>query len=366
MQLKRFCVFLLTLLFLVSCIREAPLSPEADIVAFSFPENIALSDAIMNGTNIAITVRKGVDLTAIVPTITVTEGATIHPAADEPRDFTSPVTYTVVSQDQRYQQTYTVQAITYSFYKYDFEDWEQPSSFKYETPVEYDQDGNKVVHWDSSNRGVVIYNQFPTAAEFPVHSTVKHATGALAAEMVTDVGPGNILGVMYIPVVAGSLFTGVMDPLSAMIDPLLATQFGQPCDEKPLRMRGKYIYKPGTGDYLDPKGNVLPGVKDSCAVYTVFFKIDKDVQMLNGANIRNHPNIVAMAMMPDEQRAGSEGNDFVEFDIPFVYRSDEEVDFEKNAYKMAVIFSSSFYGDRYEGTPGSRLIVDDVEIITER
>ena len=45
--------------------------------------------------------------------------------------------------------------------------------------------------------------------------------------------------------------------------------------------------------------------------------------------------------------------------------NDEVIDFSKHEYKLAVVFSSSFWGDRYEGTPGSELIVDDAKIITE-
>jgi hypothetical protein len=62
-------------------------------------------------------------------------------------------------------------------------------------------------------------------------------------------------------------------------------------------------------------------------------------------------------------RAASKGTDFVSFNIPFEKRSNHVVDFEKNNYKLMVVFSSSFYGDRYEGAIGSRLIVDEVEII---
>lgn len=70
-----------------------------------------------------------------------------------------------------------------------------------------------------------------------------------------------------------------------------------------------------------------------------------------------------MAMLPD--RSSTPGEEMIPFEIPFVKKNDIEVDFSKYSYKLALVFSSSFYGDRYEGTPGSKLIVDDVEIVTE-
>ena len=68
-------------------------------------------------------------------------------------------------------------------------------------------------------------------------------------------------------------------------------------------------------------------------------------------------------MLPD--RSSTAGDDFQAFDIEFKRMNDEVIDFSKHEYKLAVVFSSSFWGDRYEGTPGSELVVDDVKIITE-
>ncbi|MDR1880150.1 MAG: PCMD domain-containing protein, partial [Tannerellaceae bacterium] len=97
----------------------------------------------------------------------------------------------------------------------------------------------------------------------------------------------------------------------------------------------------------------------------VFFRSDEKLERLDGTNILTHPNIVAIAMMPPEMKAGSEGDDFNTFEIPFEYKTDHVVDFTNNRYKLAVIFSSSFNGDLYEGAIGSRLVVDDVLVVVE-
>lgn len=350
-----------------SCIQSEPLNPEADILSFALPETIALTTAVINSNDISITVRKDADLTAVVPIIEITEGATITPAIGTPCDLTKAMTYTVTSESGEYQKQYTVMATTYSFYAFDFEHWAPlDNKYKYETPLEYSMEGERVYYWDSGNKGIALYQQYSDPSLYPVHKTNVRISGDYAAEMVTLKGPGNILGVVNIPVAAGSLFTGHFNLANVIKNPLSATEFGQSCDERPRRLTGYYKYKAGSEGYIDPYGKVLPNVNDSCAIYAVFFKADKETPFLDGSTILSHPNIVAVAMLPDEKRAGTPDNTFVHFDIPFVYSTNETVDFEQNHYKLAIILSSSFYGDRYEGAPGSTLVVDELEIITEK
>lgn len=346
-----------------SCIQDEPLNPEADILTFSLPAAVSLAEASFNQGDISVTVRKGADVSSVAPLIKITAGAVIEPAADVPQDFNRPVIYTVTAADGVHRRVYTVHTLSHSLYYYDFERWETLNPpFRYETPVEFGADGQRAVYWDSSNKGIALYQQFTDAALFPIHKTDKSAAGACGAEMITGKGPGKIFS-RNIPVAAGSLFAGVMNPENALKDPLLATRFGQPCLEKPLRFRGYYNYKPGTGEYITPDG-IAPNRRDSCTINAVLFRVDAGVQLLDGTNILTHPNIIALALLPEKDRAGTAGDEYVPFDIPFEYRSNEPLDFEKNRYKLAVVFSSSFKGDLYEGVIGSRLRVDNVEIIT--
>ncbi|MDR2968024.1 MAG: PCMD domain-containing protein, partial [Tannerellaceae bacterium] len=255
----------------VSCIQKEPLNPEADILSFALPGDVALTDAVLNRNDISITVRKNADLTSIVPIIEITPGATISPAPGTPCDLTRAVTYTVTSENRSSVKTYTVTAIAYSLFHFDFEHWDETAtdSYRYETPVEYNAENERVVYWASGNRGVSMYLQYSDPALYPVHKTTVSVSGGYAAEMVTQKGPGKIFN-RNISVVAGSLFTGSFNLLSAMINPLTATRFGQSCDAKPVRFTGYYKYKAGDGDYIAPNGDVLPGVKDSCSVYSVF------------------------------------------------------------------------------------------------
>jgi hypothetical protein len=80
-------------------------SNSKDITAFS----ILGIDGIISGTTITLIVPNGTDLTALVPTITIT-GKSVSPASLVPNDFTNPATYTVTAADNT-TKNYTVTVI---------------------------------------------------------------------------------------------------------------------------------------------------------------------------------------------------------------------------------------------------------------
>lgn len=358
---------------LMSCIQDEPLCPEAEIESFTLPSEILFSEPVINqGQNtIQVLLNSKADLTALAPEVTVNEYSTVSPASGETVDFTNPVTYRVTAQDGIHTRDYQVQVIVMNtdsikddlsiMKNFDFSYWEENSTFHYQTPVQKTSDGVTYNIFSTSNQGVALYQQFSVPEKYPTFA-IEH-NGGYAAKMITKEGPGNILGLQYIPIVAGSLYTGTMNLLNALKDPLTATQLGKPFNQIPVRFTGYYKYKAGSGDYIGPDGKPRPGVKDSCAVYAVFYQVDDTLQILDGTNVHSHPNIILQAMLPD--RSSTEGNDLQAFDIEFKRLNDKVIDFSKHEYKLAVVFSSSFWGDRYEGTPGSELIIDDVKIITE-
>ena len=364
MRIKLISFVFIISTFFTACIQDEPLNPEADILSFEIQNGMQIGEPIFNQDVITVMVRKSADISHLKPVIAITPGATITPDTTLYQDFTSPVAYTVTSEDGKNQRIYNVQVLSSSLYRYGFDRWKKASGANYEMPVEYGSDGSEQYPWSSSNVGVNVYQQYASADLFPVHSTTKVHDGTYAAEMRTQKGPGKIFNIQNIPIVAGSLFTGTMDLRNVMKDPLTATQFGLPFNEKPIRFKGWYKYKAGEGEYIYPEEKQPHSDKDFCAVYSVFYKVDETTKVLDGTNILTHKNIVAIAMLKDKEP--TPGDDFRLFDIAFDYTvSDHVVDFEKNDYKLAIIFSSSFYGDYYEGVPGSTLVVDDVIIEIE-
>ena len=360
----------LALLSLVSCIQDEPLCPEAEITAFSIPSQIAFSDPVINqGTNtIEVFVKENADLTRIAPSLEVNENSTLSPESGTYQDFSDPVVYTVTAEDRVHTRAYTVNILpmtsdifTPLMKTFPFNHWVENPTLHYEYPVQQLESGATFNLFSSSNQGVSLYQQFPDPQQYPTHSVEYH--GGKAVELITKKGPGDILGLQYIPIIAGSLFTGKMNLLNALENPRKATEMGQPFNQLPKRLKGWYKYKAGSGDYIGSDGKPQPGRPDSCALYAVFYKTDETLKTLDGTNILTHDNIVSIAMLPD--RSSTSGDDLVAFDIPFENTGRQDVDFSKNTYKLALVLSSSFYGDLYEGTPGSTLVVDNVEIVTE-
>jgi hypothetical protein len=71
-------------------------STAKDITSFSFTSPAVTG--VISGTNIAVTVPSGIDVTALVPTISHT-GVSISPNSGVAQNFTNPVTYTVTAAD---------------------------------------------------------------------------------------------------------------------------------------------------------------------------------------------------------------------------------------------------------------------------
>lgn len=79
------------------------------ITAFKFAALTPVVTATINDAakTIAATVPAGTDVTALVPTVDISEEATVAPASGAAQNFTTPVTYTVTAEDGS-KQAYTV------------------------------------------------------------------------------------------------------------------------------------------------------------------------------------------------------------------------------------------------------------------
>jgi hypothetical protein len=70
-------------------------APAPTITAFSFATPSATGVIDQDAKTISVTVPYGTDVTALTPTVTVTDGATVFPASGVANDFTNPAVYTV-------------------------------------------------------------------------------------------------------------------------------------------------------------------------------------------------------------------------------------------------------------------------------
>ncbi len=109
---KIFYFFAATLLLSLAGCVDTP-SVETAVLSFVFraADNPALSEDVnadISGTSITTLCPAGTDLTALVPAVTVSEGASLSPAGGTMQDFSGPVVYRVTAADGESYTDYTV------------------------------------------------------------------------------------------------------------------------------------------------------------------------------------------------------------------------------------------------------------------
>lgn len=345
-------------------------SSEAKITKFIFDRNVAAVDSLVISqpvideesktiTFMVADTAKAEHLAALVPTIEVSEKATVTPGSGVAQNFSNgkSVEYTVVAEDGT-TVVYTVKAPQKGMI-YSFEEWEEPTAFnKNYTLLPKDI-------WSSSAAGAGILGGILLEKE-------DAGKEGLAAKMITFeyAEEGNQL----IPkITSGSIFIGKFDMMPALpptLDRLSCTQFGLPTRQlgiigKPVTFKGFYKYVSGD-KYIDgaedPAGaHPIEGKKDECAIQAVLYEA-KDAAgndvTLTGHDINTSEYIVAMASLSD----GTEKSEFTSFEIPFEYRKTYDASKE---YKFTIVCSSSKDGDTFKGSGGSVLTVDEFEVICE-
>jgi hypothetical protein len=93
-------------IFLLNCSSElpdlkVPQSVKKDVLTFKFADfsPVAVGDIDTTNRKVAIRVPVATKVIALIPTITVSQGAYVTPASLVPQNFTAPVTYMVTAQD---------------------------------------------------------------------------------------------------------------------------------------------------------------------------------------------------------------------------------------------------------------------------
>jgi hypothetical protein len=361
-------------LLMASCIKDAPLNPEADILSFTYPKQYMRTESpeIYN-RHVVVYPNAGVDLTTLQYSISVTPGATYkevrNPEVNDTLFFIH-----VNSENKENTKPYAIIQVPDTFPDiFRFENWvKYAEAFMYENPKD------ESYQWFSSNNGAALAfgNPSKVASDYPVSKAdgLGH-NGSTAVRLSTMEGPGTIEAVgTTISCLSGSIFLGGFSALSALRDPLSSTKFGVPFRMgKPLSLRGYYKYTEGSSPFIVDKNTMNASRRDSCDIYAVLFRTGNpgDAQFLDGNTIGTSLQRIARAGLPNEQRWVTSGNDLVPFDVPFVYFNEtdsrypafNEADLKDNKYKITIVCASSYKGDYYQGRLGSTLLVDDIQVI---
>lgn len=381
---------LLTCFALTSCFKEEPLNAECDIEQVFFhvdnPTDVffSVSDTLQNVRPsedvITFNVRRksGIDLATLKPQFKLTPGAQLVELEGGTMDSEKGGTYyyETLSEDKQWKRRYrlnitpTMRTVNDTV-KYDFEHFElEPKDKKYYVWHNVLEDGTFGNDWSNGNPGFRIARPSAQPSEYP-SAPMENGFDGHAIQLTTR-STGFWGAMSGKPIAAGNFFLGTFDESKAIWEPMNATQFGIPFDREPLVMTGVFKYQPGP-IFKDKKGTAMPDRKDSAAIYAVLYYNTEEIRsgnniehrkiVLNGENVKTSPNIVAIADMKEVPVTDS----WTPFRLDFVYKKPIDYDVLLNrGYNLAIVFSSSNKGDRFEGAIGSQLCIDQIRIICKK
>lgn len=340
-------IILLSMVILCSCESGKPLNMEADIISIDFVEDIIPSSIQVTSSTINIYLDKNVDVSALTPIITITEGASIFPPSNVIQDFRNKVTYTVTSEDGNWKQVYNVKIFPAFSWEDGFENWVKGYNDDFEVPL----------GWATANAGISILNKL-----LPEHLRIKYPTykstdaylGDFAVELQTRRGLDN--SEILPKLISGSIFIGSFNTSFAMIDKLKCPQLGAAFQydesKRPDKLAAWIKYTPGK-IYQNEYGEPDPNCIDTCAFYAILFE---GVEPLTSYEIKASDRIIAKADMKSLQVS----NIYSYVEVPFEYRREIPTDVP---LQMTIVASSSKDGDFFKGAYDSKLNIDNVKII---
>ena len=251
----------------------------ADITSFTFDNEGVSEQPVINADNtITFKVYEGADVTALVLTIVVSEGATVTPATGVAQDFSNGkvVTYTVVSEDYGTTKVYKASVSgSQTVLSFTFDEWKEVGQglSLHEEPLPDDL-------LASSVQGASLLFLYGVKG-FPVYQEKEDVIAGSAIKLVT-MDTSDKTNALVPALTAGSVFTGKFNIGLAISDKLASTQFGIPYDKKPVTLRGWYKYTPGE-KYIDGEGakkpeevEVIEGQVDECAIQAILYEEQLD------------------------------------------------------------------------------------------
>lgn len=394
-------------LLLASCIQDEKENTECDIEAVSLhvenPSEIfahvydTLMTVISTSDDIVFPVNSDAVVQQVPTTLRITEGATAYLKAEDGTETPflngSSLDYSddqvhrfrVVSQDKKWSRNYTLSVkhkapsdgnLSSGFEEYSLDAsgkyyvWNAPDVFMDESGTSTWKNGNPGYRLSMSSAKPLDYPSSPVAGGGP--------DGSDCVKLETR-DTGTFGAWVNMRLASGSLFNGVFDVTSAMTDALKATKFGTPFSHKPLRLRVWLRYEPGSV-YQDRLGKPMDNVVDEPDVYVVFFRNEDESGnrvMLDGNDVLTNPYIVGLGRLP--HRLNPDGSRILtddpihgvteqwqEFVIPIEYTTGLDAEILKNhGYSLVISFASSWYGGEFCGAIGSKLYLDNMQLICE-
>ena len=369
MKIKSVIAGIMLCLAVTSCIQNEALNVEAAIDGCSGSDiQQCLIDP--NEFTVQLYASRAADPSKININFNLPAGASIVPVQRFTEDGINtynfkdenPRLFKVTSEDGAFSATYTIRLWqTEMPFTYDFETLS--SDNPYHKFTEDNPSSGTIIRrleLASGNPGFELTKMAKAPDGYPTVQVNGGADGGKCVKLETkDTGSFGSMVKMYIA--AGNLFIGSFEVGQALSgNAMKATHFGFPFFYYPLRLEGWYKYK--AGPTFSSKGKPVEGRKDECDIYGVLYETDDNVQFLDGSTSLNSPNIVALARNIKEL---PETDIWKQFNFKFEPQNGKSIDPDKlgkGIYKLAIVFSSSVDGAKFEGAVGSTLYIDKVTI----
>lgn len=369
MKIKSVIAGIMLCLAVTSCIQNEALNVEAAIDGCSGSDiQQCLIDP--NEFTVQLYASRAADPSKININFNLPAGASIVPVQRFTEDGINtynfkdenPRLFKVTSEDGAFSATYTIRLWqTEMPFTYDFETLS--SDNPYHKFTEDNPSSGTIIRrleLASGNPGFELTKMAKAPDGYPTVQVNGGVDGGKCVKLETkDTGSFGSMVKMYIA--AGNLFIGSFEVGQALSgNAMKATHFGFPFFYYPLRLEGWYKYK--AGPTFSSKGKPVEGRKDECDIYGVLYETDDNVQFLDGSTSLNSPNIVALARNIKEL---PETDIWKQFNFKFEPQNGKSIDPDKlgkGIYKLAIVFSSSVDGAKFEGVVGSTLYIDKVRI----
>ena len=369
MKIKSVIAGIMLCLAVTSCIQNQALNVEAAIDGCSGSDiQQCLIDP--NEFTVQLYASRAADPSKININFNLPAGASIVPVQRFTEDGINtynfkdenPRLFKVTSEDGAFSATYTIRLWqTEMPFTYDFETLS--SDNPYHKFTEDNPSSGTIIRrleLASGNPGFELTKMAKAPDGYPTVQVNGGVDGGKCVKLETkDTGSFGSMVKMYIA--AGNLFIGSFEVGQALSgNAMKATHFGFPFFYYPLRLEGWYKYK--AGPTFSSKGKPVEGRKDECDIYGVLYETDDNVQFLDGSTSLNSPNIVALARNIKEL---PETDIWKQFNFKFEPQNGKSIDPDKlgkGIYKLAIVFSSSVDGAKFEGAVGSTLYIDKVTI----
>ncbi len=369
MKIKSVIAGIMLCLAVTSCIQDEALNVEAAIDGCSGSDiQQCLIDP--NEFTVQLYASRAADPSKININFNLPAGASIVPVQRFTEDGIN--TYNFKDENPRLFKVTSEDGAFFVFYTIRLWQTEMPFTYDFETlssdnPYHKFTEDNpssgtiiRRLELASGNPGFELTKMAKAPDGYPTVQVNGGVDGGKCVKLETkDTGSFGSMVKMYIA--AGNLFIGSFEVGQALSgNAMKATHFGFPFFYYPLRLEGWYKYK--AGPTFSSKGKPVEGRKDECDIYGVLYETDDNVQFLDGSTSLNSPNIVALARNIKEL---PETDIWKQFNFKFEPQNGKSIDPDKlgkGIYKLAIVFSSSVDGAKFEGAVGSTLYIDKVTI----